>query len=148
MKYGKVDKAFVKALREIVGERNVIFEDKEKLENYSSDESGAAYYSFLPDVAVKPESAEQISKIVKLANDAHIPITPRGAGSGLAGGAVPIYGGTVQESRRERTVLRRLSDERGNEFHRRERRNKCGRKQSCKIRKHGAPHPRNRSGYA
>ncbi len=93
--FGKVDEKIVKALRNIVGTSGVVYEDRTALENYSHDEAGGEYYAHMPEVAVKVESADQISKIVKLANSEHIPITPRGAGSGLAGGDVPIYGGIV-----------------------------------------------------
>ncbi len=103
--FEKVGVSFVKDLRRIVGERAVIYEDKEALEAYSSDESGGIYYSHLPEVVVKPENAKQISEIVKLAADARVPITPRGAGSGLAGGAVPIYGGVVISFERMNKII-------------------------------------------
>jgi len=93
--YNKVTESLVKELRRIAGDKAVIYEDKEALESYSADESGGKYYAHMPDVVVKPENSEQIAKIVNLANKEHIPITPRGAGSGLAGGAVPLYGGIV-----------------------------------------------------
>ena len=103
--FAKVDDAFIKDLRRIAGERAVIYEDKESLENYSADESGGAYYAHMPDAVVRPENAMQISQIVKLAKSAHIPITPRGAGSGLAGAAVPIYGGIVLSLERMNRLL-------------------------------------------
>jgi len=103
--YNKANESFVKDLRNIVGGRAVIYEDRETLENYSADESGGKYYSHMPDVVVKPENKEQISKIVKLASKEHIPITPRGAGSGLAGGSVPIYGGIVISLERMNRLL-------------------------------------------
>lgn len=93
--FAKVNEKLVKALRRITSDTSVIYEDKEALENYSHDEAGGDYYSYMPDVVVKVENADQISQIVKLANYEHIPITPRGAGSGLAGADVPIYGGIV-----------------------------------------------------
>ncbi|RKX52107.1 MAG: FAD-binding oxidoreductase, partial [Thermotoga sp.] len=79
VEYGKVNTAFVKDLRRIVGERAVIYEDREALESYSRDESGEEYYFHMPDVVVKPEKAEEISKIVKLCDKNCIPVTPRGA---------------------------------------------------------------------
>ncbi|GAG33474.1 unnamed protein product, partial [marine sediment metagenome] len=93
-KYGQLTPQVVTRLKQIVGERNVIYGDADRLESYSHDETGSLY-SAMPDVVVKPISAEQISEIMKLANRKMIPITPRGAGSGLAGGAVPLYGGIV-----------------------------------------------------
>nr|WP_273702543.1 FAD-linked oxidase C-terminal domain-containing protein [Tepidanaerobacter syntrophicus] len=59
----------------------------------------------MPDVVLKPTSAEQISKIVKLANKYKIPVTPRGAGSGLSGGAVPICGGIVLSVEKMNKIL-------------------------------------------
>jgi glycolate oxidase len=49
----------------------------------------------LPEVVVKPGATEEIAQIMRLANRERIPVTPRGAGSGLSGGAVPVYGGIL-----------------------------------------------------
>jgi len=103
--FSKITKSFVRDLRKIVGEYAVIFEDTDALQSYSYDESGGDYYSHMPDVVVKPENSEQIAKIVKLASGVHIPITPRGAGSGLAGGSVPIYGGIVLSFERMNHII-------------------------------------------
>ncbi len=103
--FGKVTPSFVKELRRIVGDAGVIYEDKGALEAYSHDESGSKFYFRMPDVVVKPEDAQQISKIVKLSNEEGIPITPRGAGSGLAGGCIPIYGGIVLSLERMNRVI-------------------------------------------
>src|SRR5947209_13577334 len=48
-----------------------------------------------PDIVVFPASSQEIAAIVKLANKYKVPIVPRGAGTGLSGGAIPIYGGIV-----------------------------------------------------
>ncbi|TET43560.1 FAD-binding protein, partial [Candidatus Aerophobetes bacterium] len=48
-----------------------------------------------PEVVVRARTVEQISRLMKFANEKRIPVTPRGAGYGLSGGAVPIYGGIV-----------------------------------------------------
>ncbi len=53
------------------------------------------HYAHMPDVVVRPINAQEISAIMRPANRALIPVTPRGAGSGLSGGAVPAYGGIV-----------------------------------------------------
>ena len=103
--FAKVTKSFVEDLRKIVGDHAVIYEDKEGLQNYSADESGGMYYAHMPEVVVKPENSKEISAVVKLAQSAHIPITPRGAGSGLAGGSVPIYGGIVISLERMNRLL-------------------------------------------
>lgn len=103
--FGKVTDSLVRELRRIVGDRAVIYEDKASLEAYSCDESGKKYYSRMPDVVVKPENAVQVSEVIRLANKEGIPVTPRGAGSGLAGGCVPIYGGIVLSLERMNRIL-------------------------------------------
>ncbi len=95
MKYNTVTPAIVKMLEDIVGEKYVIYGDAERLEPYSHDEIPGTEYRAMPEVVVRPRTAGEISAIMKLANTELIPVTPRGAGSGLSGGAVPVYGGIV-----------------------------------------------------
>ncbi len=77
-------------LREIVGER-VSAAPTERL-CYSSD---ASQVKGMPDYVVRPISTEEVSKVVALAADFSVPVTARGAGTGLAGGAVAVCGGIV-----------------------------------------------------
>jgi glycolate oxidase len=93
--YQPVTEEIIARLQEIVGQKNVIYNDPEKLENYSHDELAEKQYATMPDVVVKPNSAEEISAIMKLANETKIPVTPRGAGTGLSGGGVPVHGGIL-----------------------------------------------------
>ncbi len=92
MKYSKVDEKVIEKLKQIVGEDNVIT-DKDALENYSHDET--PIYRAMPEAAVKPSSTEEVAQIMKLANEANIPITPRSGGTSLSAGAVPVFGGVV-----------------------------------------------------
>ena len=85
MKYNPVTKKIIDELVEIIGRKNVI-SNKEKMETYSHDETPVKQYGHMPEVVVTPKTTEEIVKIVKLANRELIPITPRGAGSGLSGG--------------------------------------------------------------
>ena len=94
-KYNPVTPEIVDELRVIIGDKYVVFDDPERLEPYSHDEVPNPQYAHMPEALVRPRTAEEISAIVKLANRRMIPITPRGAGSGLSGGAVPIFGGIV-----------------------------------------------------
>ncbi|MEV0699931.1 FAD-binding oxidoreductase [Saccharopolyspora sp. NPDC050389] len=55
---------------------------------------------FLPDVVVLPRTTEQVSRIVKLANEFKVPIVPRAGGTGLADGAVPMRGGILVDVKR------------------------------------------------
>ncbi len=85
-------KEILKELEDIAGEDNVIV-DEDILQQYSGDESWLIYK--LPDVVVRVENSQQISEVIKLANRYRIPVTPRGAGTGVSGGAIPIKGGIV-----------------------------------------------------
>ena len=94
MSYNKVTPAIADTLQKICG-RGSVLADIEKIEAYSHDETDSIQYGHMPEIVVLPENAEQVAQIVKLANRELIPITPRGAGSGLSGGAIPQLGGIV-----------------------------------------------------
>jgi glycolate oxidase len=101
-RYSKVTDEVVKLLTEIVGEKNIV--RGEGMQDYSHDEAPHAV-PYLPEVVVKPDSVDAITKILKLANDKIIPVTPCGARTGLVGGATPIYGGIVLSLERMTRVL-------------------------------------------
>ena len=91
-----MDEKIKKALIDIVGEK--YFTDSLiDLISYSYD---ASHYRNRPSCGVWPQTAEQISEILKLANREMIPVIPRGAGTGLAGMAIPIKGGIVLDMNR------------------------------------------------
>ena len=94
MKYNRMTDPAVAELEAILGSNNVIA-DAERMEAYSHDETSAEEYGHMPEVVVTPVSTAQVAEVVKLANRRLLPITPRGAGSGLSGGAIPLYGGIV-----------------------------------------------------
>ena len=77
-------------LTAIVGE-NYIFTDTETLLHFGHDETEDL--SFPPQVVIKPANTQEISQILKVANQYKIPTTPIGARTGLSGGALSIYGG-------------------------------------------------------
>ncbi len=91
-----------KAILDIVGEdhytRNII-----ELVSYACD---ASIHANRPVCAVFPESAQQISEILRLANREKIPVTPRGAGTGLSGMAVPVKSGILLDLSRMNEILK------------------------------------------
>ena len=91
----------MRKLIELVGEENYtdVLED---LVPYSYD---ASVNVNRPDCAVWPDSIEQISEIVKFANDRGIPLVPRGAGTSLSGGVIPINGGIIIDLSRMNRIL-------------------------------------------
>ncbi len=103
--YNKPVKAVIEELCSIVGSDQVIFDDDSKLEPYAHDEVADPGYAAMPEVVVKPRTTDEISAIIKLANREKIAVTPRGAGSGLSGGAVPIRGGIVLSTERMNRIL-------------------------------------------
>jgi glycolate oxidase len=102
MSFNKVTPPIIDSLKQIVG-KEYVFSDGETLKHYSHDETEDL--SFLPSVVLKPRTAEEISEILKICNKEKIPLTPRGAGTGLSGGALPIYGGVLLSMERFNKIL-------------------------------------------
>ncbi len=92
----------VRALEEIVGADHVITREPE-LFLYGRDETEDLQYR--PEVAVRPGSTDEVSKVMALAHEHGIPVTPRGAGTGLSGGALPVFGGIVLSIDRMNAIL-------------------------------------------
>jgi glycolate oxidase len=92
----------IKKLEDIVGENHVL-KTEETLEKYSKDETiGLQAW---PDAAVRVRSADEVSRVMRLANEYSIPVTPRGLGTSLSGGSVPIQGGIVLSMERMDQLL-------------------------------------------
>jgi len=89
-------------LRAMVGEGNVI-SAPEQLEPYGRDEGSCPLH--LPDVVVKPATTAEVQLILRDAASARIPVTPRGRGTGLAGGSVPVRGGIVLSLERMERIV-------------------------------------------
>jgi len=81
----------IKEIAAILGPEHVLTAPEDRW-TYAYDATDLAQ---MPDVVVFPGSAEEISQILKLANRYGFPVTPRGAGTGRSGGAVPVQGGMV-----------------------------------------------------
>jgi len=73
-------------------------------EAYSHDEV-LTVEPHAPDVVVRPESSEQVSQVLRLANDAGVPVTARGSGTGLSGACVPSRGGILLSLERMNRIL-------------------------------------------
>ncbi len=91
----------VKKLQDIVGGDNMLTSKEERI-CYSYD---ATNQQLIPDAVLFPQSAEEISHVLKLANSENFPVTPRGAGSGFSGGSLPVEGGVVLSLERMNHVL-------------------------------------------
>ena len=100
--FNKINKSHLEKFQNIVGEKYVLA-DKESLDTYSHDETEDL--KFPPEVVIKPRTAEEISQILKICNEEFIPVTPRGAGTGLSGGALPVFGGVIISMERFNKIL-------------------------------------------
>src|SRR5437762_3146744 len=102
MNYNRVSSEILDKLKTISGTDYVLC-DEENLKNYSHDQTEDL--SFLPEVVVKPRTAKEISEILKICNKEKISVTPRGAGTGLSGGALPIFGGIIISMERFNKII-------------------------------------------
>ncbi len=94
--------SIVAELRAIVGVEGVL-SDEAQVRTYESD--GLASYRQMPEVVVLPRTTEQVSGVVRLCHREGIPFVPRGSGTGLSGGALPVAGGIVIALTRMRDIL-------------------------------------------
>ncbi len=98
----KITPALLAQFNEIVG-ADFVFTDAESFEKYGKDETERLHYN--PEVVVKPRTPEEIAALLKLCNENLIPVTPRGGGTGLSGGALPHLGGLVISMERFNNIL-------------------------------------------
>jgi len=102
LSYSPITSEFISQLKSLMGESFVLTKQSE-LAAYAQDETEDLTY--FPEVVVKPHSAEEISQVLKWCNQYNVPLTPRGAGTGLSGAALPIYGGLLLSMERFNSIL-------------------------------------------
>ncbi len=103
-KYERVTEQIIKELTAIVGRDNISTKEHE-IEGFSCDEMPLAK-PHAPRVIVKPTDTQSVAKLLVFANKKRIPVTPRGAGTGLSGGCIPIYGGILLSLERMNRILK------------------------------------------
>ena len=100
--YAILNKDLIAALSALVGPGDA-FTDQEKKEHYGQDETEDLV--FLPELILRPSSVAEVSAIAAFCHTHHIPLTTRGAGTGLSGGALPVKGGVLLSMERFNTIL-------------------------------------------
>lgn len=100
--YNKITNEIIAELEKVVPGRVITGNDINP--DYSRDEM-PIYGQFMPEAAIEVLSTEEISEIMKICNTNHIPVTVRGAGTGLAGGCVPVAGGLLLSTIKMNKIL-------------------------------------------
>lgn len=96
-----INHAVIIELEGISGAENLLT-SRASLLCYSYDATGQSY---MPEVVVLPANTNEVSDIVRLANKYNLPVIPRGAGSGFAGGSVPVRSGIVMHLSRLNKII-------------------------------------------
>jgi glycolate oxidase len=96
-----IDKKLLRQLEKVVG-KNRVLSTQEDLAVYSYD---GTFEEHSPDVVVLPDSTEQVSQVVAIADRERIPVVARGMGSGLAAASVPFQGGITLSLTRMNQIL-------------------------------------------
>jgi len=102
MKFEPVSPVVMTALREALGD-DCVHVDDDTLSLCASDETEDLV--FPPEVVVTPRDTAGVSAVLRIANQHRVPVTPRGAGTGLSGGALPVHGGIVLSTRLMNRIL-------------------------------------------
>lgn len=100
--FNRVTPEVVDRLREVLG-ADCVHVDEDSLMLHASDETEDLV--FRPEVVVVPRTAEAIAHTMRLATEHRVPVTPRGAGTGLSGGALPVHGGIVLSTKHLNRIL-------------------------------------------
>ncbi len=102
IRFGSISKELLTQFLSICGSQNVFY-DKADLEQYAQDQTEDL--KFYPEVVARPSNTREISELLKVCNENLIPVTPRGGGTGLSGGALPVHGGLVISMERFNKII-------------------------------------------
>lgn len=102
MGYTKITDDLLEQIKQTVGAEHV-FTDAASMDVYCHDETEDLKY--YPEVIVKPIDVNSIAELLRICNSNHIPVTPRGGGTGLSGAALPIYGGVLISMERFKKII-------------------------------------------
>ena len=103
MTFTKINEEHLSKFRSILGPE-FVFTGKDDIENYSHDYTEDL--KFYPEVVLKPSRTEEVAAVMKFCNETGIAVTPRGAGTGLSGGALPVKKGVILSMERFNRIIR------------------------------------------
>jgi glycolate oxidase len=102
IQFNRITASDLAYFQELISAKYVIH-SPEELESYAHDETEDL--RFHPQVALRPGTTAEVSAILMFCNEKHIPVTTRGGGTGLSGGALPVFGGVVLAMDRFNRIL-------------------------------------------
>lgn len=97
--------AIAAAMKQALGADAVLVSDDKGFSRYDRDQTHDARYRHAPDVVVFPTTTGQVQTVLRYAHDHDLPVTPRGGGTGLSGGAVPLHGGVCLSLERMNRII-------------------------------------------
>ena len=100
--YNQLNAQDIAALKEILSPERVL-SGEEISQDYSHDELGGV--SHMPDALISVRTTEEVSAVMKYANERRIPVVVRGSGTGLVGAGVAIYGGIMMDMTKMNKIL-------------------------------------------
>ncbi|WP_276499113.1 FAD-binding oxidoreductase [Pontibacter litorisediminis] len=104
MKFNPITPEAVAAFEDMVGQEHVLLPAAaEDMLRYTHDETEDLRYE--PEVVLKPANAAEISRIMQYCHENYIPVTPRGAGTGLSGGALAVHKGVILSTERLNRII-------------------------------------------
>ncbi|WP_400192037.1 FAD-binding oxidoreductase [Hymenobacter sp. B81] len=104
--FGRLTPAVQAELVAIVGAEHVLTASNlaaDEYARYGRDQTEDLHFS--PEVVLRPANADEVSRIMRLCHAHRLPVTPRGAGTGLSGGALPAFGGVVVSTERFNRII-------------------------------------------
>lgn len=102
MTFKKINTEDINYFIQMLGEEKV-FTDDENRTRCASDHTEDFHYK--PELVLQAETTEDVATILSYCNEQNIPVTPRGAGTGLSGGALPIFGGVSLDMRKMNKII-------------------------------------------
>ncbi len=102
MQFQPLTDTHIACFRTFLPENRILLGEEQRTLNASDHTEDLAH---LPEIVLQPETVEHVSSIMRYCNEQNIPVTPRGAGTGLSGGSLPIYGGISLDMRRFNKIL-------------------------------------------
>lgn len=102
--YKQVEESDILFFKNLLGNDALINPLADSFEQYTHDHTEDLHFS--PSIVLKPNSAIEISEILKYCNQYKIVVTPRGAGTGLSGGALPVLGGIVLSTEKLNKIVK------------------------------------------